>query len=475
MSGRWKLLAAIAVLFLAYVTPASPQSNPAPKSAPSKDSVLPTVDELVERCAKGSGGKEAWAKLSTLVLTGTMEIPSVGMTGKVELVAKAPNKSFHIFSLADGKFVQKQGFDGRVGWKSDPQAGLKRLEGTELEDARLEGIFDTDVRLKEVYPDMKVTGRAKVGDRDAYTVLTHRPGGKAVTFYFDAQTGLRIAEDSEGPDENGKVEKTKVVNEDFRAVGGIQIPFRIRITSPSVSLVINVQEVKHNVPVEDAIFAMPADTPAVASIAPKESKLQDDSTAFDPGAFSQDVYTNHFWGFRYEAPHGWTAHGDETKKEIMAVGKSLVDQKTLTGKVVANRSDERTHQLLTLFQYPLGTPGVENQSVQLLAEDVRFAPGIRSGREYLLNVGQVLRAMKTSPEFDEKPKEVTYGGQTMYRMDITMKLPTKVIYQSMIATVLKGYGIAFAFTSYSPEGRDKLVKTLDSLQFEAPEKTAAPH
>src|SRR5258708_3286644 len=184
MSLRWKLLPAIAVLLFAHVYPASPQANPAPKSAASKDSVLPSVDELVEKCAKGSGGKEAWAKLSTLVLTGTMEIPSVGVTGRVELFAKAPNKSFHIFSLADGKFAQKQGFDGRVGWKSDPQAGLKRLEGTELEDARLESVFDSDVRLKEIYPDMKVTGRAQVGDRDAYTVLTHAPGGKPLTFYF---------------------------------------------------------------------------------------------------------------------------------------------------------------------------------------------------------------------------------------------------------------------------------------------------
>jgi len=31
------------------------------------------------------------------------------------------------------------------------------------------------------------------------------------------------------------------------------------------------------------------------------------------------------------------AHGEETKKEIMAVGKSLVDQNTTSGKVVVAR------------------------------------------------------------------------------------------------------------------------------------------
>jgi hypothetical protein len=338
----------------------------------------------------------------------------------------------------------------------------------------LEGIFDTEVRLKEVYPDMKVTGRIKVGDRNAYTVQTHGPGGKINTLYFDAETGLRIAEDSEGPDENGKTEKSSVLFEDYRAVSGIQIPFRMRITSPSVSLVVQIQEVKHNVPVDESIFAIPSENPPAIST-PEKNKSQGDDGIFDPGTFSQDVYVNYFFGIRYQAPAGWTAHGEETKKEIMAVGKSLVDQNTTSGKVVVARSDERTHQLLTLFQYPLGTPGVENQLVQIMAEDVRFAPGIRSGREYLLNVGRVLKLMKTAPEFDEEPKEVTYGGKNMYRMDITTKAPSRTICQSMIATVLKGFAVSFAFTSYSVEGRDKLVKTIESLRFDDAEEATKPH
>jgi hypothetical protein len=158
---------------------------------------------------------------------------------------------------------------------------------------------------------------------------------------------------------------------------------------------------------------------------------------------------------------------------LVMTGTMEVPSAGLTGTF--DRSDERLHQLLTLFQYPLGTPDVENQLVQILADDIRFAPGIRSGRDYLRNVERMLKAMKTNPEFDEEPKEVTYGGQIMHRTDVTMKLPAKVIYQSMIAIVLKGYGISFAFTSFSPEGRDKLVKTLDSLRFEVPQNTPKPH
>ena len=83
--------------------------------------------------------------------------------------------------------------------------------------------------------------------------------------------------------------------------------------------------------------------------------------------------------------------------------------------------------------------------------------------------------MKTAPEFDEEPKEVTYGGKNMYRMDITTKAPSRTICQSMIATVLKGFAVSFAFTSYSVEGRDKLVKTIESLRFDDAEEATKPH
>jgi hypothetical protein len=252
----------IASLLLIGTTSAYCQTAPTPKEAapkdPAKEEKLPTADELSEKCANGSGGKEAWAKLKTVVMTGTVDIPTFNAAGKVEIFAKRPNKIMRTTSIMDGQYIQKEGFDGQAGWASDPQKGLRALSGAQLEQIKVEAIFDTDSRLKEVYPDLKVTGRTKVGDRDAFTAVTQAPGGKTLTMYLDAQTGLRIAEDSEGPDETGNVEKAHVLLEDYRPEGNIQMPHRIRINASSVSLVITIAEVKVNEPVDDAKFAMPA-------------------------------------------------------------------------------------------------------------------------------------------------------------------------------------------------------------------------
>ena len=249
------LLAGSVPVFSQTAPQASPPAS-TPSAAPMKEEALPSVDQLVEKCAKANGGKEAWAKLSTLVMTGTMDLPTFSMSGKVEVYAKAPNKILRITDVNGGQYVQKEAFDGKAGWKSDPQAGLRQLAGPELEEAKAESAFDSEVRLKEIYPDMKVTGRAKLGDRDAYTVLAHE-GRKTLTFYFDAQTGFRIGEDSEGPDDNGTVQKIKLTFEDYQPVGAVQIPHKIRGTSPVVTFEIHIQDAHFNVPVDDAKFAKP--------------------------------------------------------------------------------------------------------------------------------------------------------------------------------------------------------------------------
>jgi hypothetical protein len=250
----------LASILLISVAPARSQTAPAPKDPPPAAAAakLPTVDELCDKFAKASGGKEAWAKLQTMTMTGTVDIPTFGVSGKMEILAKRPNKILRTTSVMDGQYVHKEAFDGQAGWVSDPQSGLKAMTGSQLEQAKVETVFDSDIRLKEIYPDLKVTGRAKVGDRDAITAVAHEPGGKTLTMYFDEKSWLRIAEDSEGPDESGTVVKANLIFEDYRAAGDIQLAHQIRISAPNITLVYKIDDVKFNEPVDDAKFAMPA-------------------------------------------------------------------------------------------------------------------------------------------------------------------------------------------------------------------------
>src|SRR2546430_12354231 len=97
-------LAVISVLLLAYTVPCFSQSTSTPNAAPAKDGPLPSVDEIAAKSAKGSGGKEALAKLSTLVMTRTMGIPTAGVTRKIEVYFHAPHKTLRIVTPAGRPF-----------------------------------------------------------------------------------------------------------------------------------------------------------------------------------------------------------------------------------------------------------------------------------------------------------------------------------------------------------------------------------
>ncbi len=442
---------------IANAQTASPSSSP-----------LPTAAELSDRCAKASGGA-AWSKLSTIVLNGTMEIPAAHITAKVELYEKAPNRSLRVITIADRQFVLKHGYDGEVGWELGPPKGLHRLVAADLEQARQEAIFDSDVRLKELFPDMTVVGKSKVGDRDAYVALMRtRPSAKTTKYYFDVQTGLRIAEESENLAPNGQLEKATTFYEDYRAVGGVQIPFRLRFTSATVNFTITIDNARVNVAVDDAMFAMPA-----AETLQAQTSGSGTAETVDEGDIDGNLYTNKFFGLAYKFPEGWTPHGDKTKKHIMEIGKGAVSGETTLDKSVYQDAEKRTLILLSVFKYPLGTPVDDNDGVTVMSEDVSFAPGIKTGKDYLQIMARGLVASKVPMEFQGEPTEMTVAGQTFYRQNALLTVRTKQVYEAIVTTIVKEHALAFIFVGMSDESRSALVKTLDTVHLENSRREAS--
>jgi hypothetical protein len=75
--------------------------------------------------------------------------------------------------------------------------------------------------------------------------------------YFDAQTGLLVRELRYGSSPIGRV-PTQIDYADYRDVGGIKLPFRIAFAwlDGRDSIVLN--EIKTNVPIDEAKFGRPA-------------------------------------------------------------------------------------------------------------------------------------------------------------------------------------------------------------------------
>jgi zinc protease len=216
---------------------------------------LPSVDRILNRYIDAAGGRSAWLRLTSRVTTGTIDIPSSNLSGTIELREKAPDRILSEIRVSGILF--RQAFDGTVGWTDDPQHGLHVQSGVELSEARRDADFYHPLDLKKLYTKLTVVGVEKVNDKDAYQVEAEVPEGAPDEIYFDLVSGLpdRVVSHRESP--QGVIDFREDFD-DYREVDGIKRPFTISETSGETVLTIHVTEVRHNVLLDDSVFAMPA-------------------------------------------------------------------------------------------------------------------------------------------------------------------------------------------------------------------------
>ncbi len=250
-----KRIMTVILLSLAMAVAASAQEAK-PKADAKPAEGMPSADQIIEKYVQAMGGKAALEKINSRVTKGTLEIPAAGMSGTVETYEKAPNKAITIVNLAGFGMIQ-DGFDGTRAWGDNPMTGLRDKSGMELANAKLEAELHKPLKIKQLYSAVTVKGKEKVGDKEAYVVEATPKEGSVEKWYFDTQTGLMIRTDVTQESPEGKI-PTEVYIDEYKEFDGIKVPVAMRISTPMYLINTKTQEVKHNVPVEDAKFNKPA-------------------------------------------------------------------------------------------------------------------------------------------------------------------------------------------------------------------------
>jgi len=201
------------------------------------------------------GGREAWSKLHSRTSLGKIVVPSMSLTGTVMIHEKAPNKVLLVVILAGQAF--RQGYDGTIGWSEDPQDGMKEKTGAQLEEAQRDADFYRPLHMEKTYTKLSVVGKEKVGERDAWVIQADLPEGGSDKLFFGAESGLILRAVSQQHTENGV---TAVAEDfkDYREVDGVKLPFEIVQVNGNSSLTITLDEVRHNVELDDSEFVEPA-------------------------------------------------------------------------------------------------------------------------------------------------------------------------------------------------------------------------
>jgi outer membrane lipoprotein-sorting protein len=220
-----------------------------------------TVDSVIAKSLKATGGKAALEKIKTRTIKAVIEAEGMAAGSTFELVAKAPNLLGSRVELA-GLGTIEDGFDGKTAWNKSSFGGTRLKSGDELAKTKRDAEFHTALKLKQIYPDLALKGTSKVKGEDAHVLESKPTPTSTERIYISEKTGLTVRQESIIQGEPGEV-KTVMDTSDHRAVDGIMMPhlLKMSIATPdqTYSFTVIITEVKHNVAVPDSRFAKPAE------------------------------------------------------------------------------------------------------------------------------------------------------------------------------------------------------------------------
>lgn len=233
---------------------------------------LPTADEVLDKYVQALGGKAAVEKVQTRMARAN-EVSSEGHKATVESYAKAPDRLWSTTTqAAPARTVFTVGIGGASPWRHVEREGRPPMAGP-LRDMELAQVarmaeFFPALRLRESYKNLAVVGTDKIPvlergtaskiDHDVYVLVGRAPDGVRERFYFDMKTGLLVRRAARFATYLGGL-PIEVDYGDYRPVAGVKEPFTTRWSTSDGGWTDTFTVIRHNVPVDDAKFEMPAD------------------------------------------------------------------------------------------------------------------------------------------------------------------------------------------------------------------------
>lgn len=190
------------------------------------------------------------------------------------------------------------------------------------------------------------------------------------------------------------------------------------------------------------------------------------SSGFDYGHVENNKYINSFFGLELTLPDNWIVQTKEQTENLTKAGKELVAGDNENLKALINASEVNSANLLSVFQYEVGSAVDYNPGFMLVVENLKNAPGIKNGSDYLFQSRKLLEQsqIKYSPIDDTFKKEII-DGQEFYTMDCSVDLTGHSITQRYYSTIKDGFCLSAIISFTNDEEENSLKKIINSMNF----------
>jgi len=220
-----------------------------------------TVDEIVAKNVQARGGMDKLKAIHSLEFAVKMNQQGLEFPGKMDM--KRPDKIRMDMTIQGKTLVQA--YDGKTAWMIMPFMGStdpQPMSADEAKEVIEQADFDGPmVDYKSKGNTVELIGQDDVEGSPAYKLKVTLKNGDISYIYIDTDTGLEVKETAKRKQQGSEVEVDSFLS-NYQPVDGVLFPYSVENKVQGKTMGhFTIDSVKTNVPIDDAVFAMPAPAP----------------------------------------------------------------------------------------------------------------------------------------------------------------------------------------------------------------------
>jgi hypothetical protein len=192
--------------------------------------------------------------------------------------------------------------------------------------------------------------------------------------------------------------------------------------------------------------AFPQDSPSSSSHADGSQKHHPADPSLDAGSVSGGAYRNSAFGLTCKIPAAWVLRTEEMNRG---------DDEDASGQ--PKDSGQAGRVLLAAFSRPPEARAEDvNASILIAAESASEYPGLKEAAQYFEPVIEAAEAQGL--EIDDEPYEFVVGAKKLVRGDFQKDVGTRVMRQSTLVMLARGYVVSFTLIGGTEDEVEELVR-----------------
>ena len=190
-----------------------------------------------------------------------------------------------------------------------------------------------------------------------------------------------------------------------------------------------------------------------AKAAPKPAAAA--QTRVELGKLSFNIYTNDFFGLKFEFPAGWLVGDNVLEEQLKQISQAEIKAANPQMQKSLNRAADRVTILLGGYKAMPGTPA--NASLRIAVESLQSLPQVKTGRDYFTRLFATFKAMKMPDVFKYSDvKTETIDNIPLDYIETSSGNNKKRMY----ATVRRGYAVLMTISYYEDADLETLHRVL---------------